>query len=252
MALNTNVDIISEVLVRLNASSTVAFYTDTILNAWENNAYKFVAAYKKWPVTLYMDSSTLFGTNSLNSTGDAYAYPSNFRSESIRWVKDSNPAPSQQMYDKVIFRDYNQYLTDFVGGKDRVFSDFGRTFFINPNIATGTIFVFGQIVPPTQDWTAPTATLFSGGDEEMNEAIVEEMLSYALTREKTPTSFYRGKFVSAAMAQHQKATDLLDAAWAKYQDEEFAYQSKNREMFKRFSVERGALRDDILRRDQFY
>lgn len=251
MALNTNMDCISEVLVRLNQSSAAAFYTDSILSAWYNDAYKYVAGYKKWPVTLYVDSSTNQASPTIGT--DGYTYPTNFRSMSIRWLKDSNATPSSTMYDKVRYQDYLQYQSDFPTGKDRVFSDFGRTFYVNANIATGTLYVYGQIVPAVADWTAAASTtLFSGGDEDVNEAIVEQMLSYALTREKTPTSFYRGKFISAAIYHHTAAQEILDATWVKYQDEEYAYQTKNREMFKRFSVERGALRDDILRRDQFY
>ena len=98
--LDTDANIIGEFLVRMNQSSTAAFYTDAITAGWFTNAHRWAAAYKKWPVTDYMDSSTVFGTGSTNALGDAYAYPTNFRTGSIRWIKDSNSTTSKQIYQK--------------------------------------------------------------------------------------------------------------------------------------------------------
>lgn len=251
MALKNDSDIIAEVLVRLNQSSTAAFYTDTILLGWFQNALKWSHAYKKWPVTEYMDSSK--NTTAPDIGTDGYTYPTQLRSESIRWLRDSNSVLTKRIYQKITYADYIQYQNDFPTGQDLVFSDFGRTFYVNPNIASGTLYVFGQTTPNVPSIIDSVASsLFSTADDEANESIVEEMVSYGLQREKTPTSFYKGHYVSASSFHHQTATSILEELWKRHQDEQFAYQTKNREMFKRFSVERGALRDDLLRRDQFY
>lgn len=251
MALQTFGDIKNEVLVRLDQGTTVAYYTDSMLGDWINDAYKWAAGYHRWPAFDYVDSSTTTASPSLGT--DGFTYPTNFKSESIRWMRDNNSNPSRRTYDKVRFQDYIQYQNDFPTGQDQIFSDFGRTFFVNVNVASGTLYLYGSINAPFLDKSDPTGqTLFSGADEQANEAIVEKVLSYALVKQQTPVNFYKGKYVSAAIVHASQGAEILDALWKNHQDEQFAYQAKNREMFKRFSVERGALRDDLLKRDQFY
>ena len=75
--LNTTYDIRNEVIVRMNTNTTSAYYTETILNTWVDQAYRWATNYKKWPHTEYMDSSMV-----PNSQGQAN-YPSNFFSEAF-------------------------------------------------------------------------------------------------------------------------------------------------------------------------
>src|SRR3990167_4637804 len=81
-------------------------------------------------------------------------------------------------------------------------------------------------------------------EEEGNEAIVEEVLSYAKTRElkENETNFH-----------HTRATQILDNLWTKINSEQFQYQTHRARggMFKRINVLGGGVDDELIRRDQF-
>ena len=49
--MNTLGEIKAEVLVELGADTTVAYYTDTILDKWINKAHIWSSGYKKWTFT---------------------------------------------------------------------------------------------------------------------------------------------------------------------------------------------------------
>jgi len=104
---------------------------------------------------------------------------------------------------------------------------------------------WGQYAPVNIDVTDLTAqTVFSDGDEEGNEAIVEEVLSYANTREKKENE---------VNFHHTRATQILDNLWNRIKDEQFQYQTHRSRggMFKRINVLGGGVDDELIRRDQF-
>lgn len=239
-----------EVLVRLNQSSTAAFYTDPILSSWFNQAHKWAAAYKKWPFTEGRSSTTFASAVTSEDGYTVLEYPEGFKSDSIRYLRIGG-----KKVRKVNFYKFQKFIEDNGSSTDRIFSDYGRRIYINPSIdLSGSTSVWGQFVPADYDYTAAAQnTVFTGGEEEGNEAIVREMLSYALLREKTPTAMVRGNAVSAAIIKHQEASKVLDSIFEKIAEEAFGYESTQDDgMFKRFDVLRGGFTEDLFRRDQFF
>lgn len=235
--LNNISDILNQVLVRGNVSTTSAsdgLYTDTILNQWINDATRFATSYRKWPFTEGRVSTTYV------SGTEEYTYPENFKSDSIRLLQVGG-----KRLDKRNFVDYQSYREDSSTGTKKIYSDFGRIYFINPNSGvSGTITVYGQFLPAQIDPSDKTTlTVFSNADEEGNEAIVEEILCYAKQREKLPQE---------AQYHHNRAIEILEGVWKRYQDEQFGYQTENRSIFKRFDVLDGAQQDEIFKRDQWF
>ena len=232
--LNNFGDIKDEVLVRLSASTTLGFYTDTILNDWFNQAYAWSASFHKWPFTERRDNTASF------SGTEESAYPSDFRTDSIRLLQVGG-----YRLQKVNFEDYQIFREERSSSDDRIWADFGRTFFINPNLdVSGTITAWGQYTPVPVDVTDLTATtVFSAAEEEGNEAIVEKMMEYAKKKERK---------INEALIHRQNAVDILEAIWKRHGDEQFSAHSKDRSMFKRINILSGATEDELLKRDQFY
>ena len=166
-------DIISEVVVRLGTDTTVAFYTDAILERWIDQAHRWGAGYHKWPFTEGKVSTTF------TTTPEAKLYPEGWRSDSIRLLQVGTDTPSRLQ--KLTFEDYQIYRENNNTGTDRVYSDFAGEFYINPNVdLSGTTTLWGQYMP------APLTgdTVFTGREDEGNEAIINEVMSYAMYREK--------------------------------------------------------------------
>ena len=233
--LNTFADIKNEVLVRLSASTTLGFYTDAILNSWFNDAYSWAASFKKWPFTERRDNTATWSSGT-----EDYAYPSDFRSDGIRLLQVGT-----RRLQKLTFEDYQIFREEEDSADDRVWADFGRRFYINPNVdSSGTITVWGQYTPVPVDVTDTTVTtVFSDAEEEGNEAIVEKILEFAKTKEKK---------MQESLVHRQKAVDILDAIWKRIGDEQFLAHTKNRGMFKRINILSGATEDELLKRDQWY
>ena len=227
-------DIIGEVLVRLEQGTTSAgLYTDTIMNNWVDQAHIQAATYKKWPFTEGRVTTTWA------SSAEEWNFEG-YRGDSFRFIQ-----VGVNRLQKVNFEDYQIYREKEPSGDDRIFSDFGRTLFINPNAdVSGTLTAYGQYRPTAFDTTDPTlTTVFTDAEEDGNEAMVRIMLSYAKTREKK---------LNQADVHLKNAVGLLDNIWDKYKDEQFAYHSHDRNMWERIDVLRGATNDELIKRDQFF
>lgn len=233
--LNTIGDLQTETLVRLGLSTTAtsnAGLTDTILNNWVREAHNWATAYHKWPATEGRVSSTYTTTEEWLFEG--------YKADSFRFIQVGG-----KRLQKLNFEDYQIFRETSPSANDRVYSDFGRTIFINPSVdASGTVTAWGQYAPVIDVTDKAALTVFSGFDEEANDAIVEEMLRYAKERER--------KLVEA-QAHHQKAIELLENVWKRSQDEASVYQTHpNRGgMYKRFDILRGVATEEVMRRDQF-
>ncbi len=232
--LTTSNDIKNEVLVRLGVSTTSAFYTDAILNGWVKTATRWATSFKKWPFTEGRTSTTY---TSANEEWDFEG----IKADSIRIAQIGG-----KRLQKLNFEDYQIFREESSSGSDRVFSDFGRLVFINPNVdLSGTLTVFAQYAPVDIDMTDTSSeTVFSGKDEEGNESIVEEILSYANTREKKENE---------ANFHHSKALQILEGIWDKIKAEQFNYQTHRTRggMWKRIDVINSGIEDDKINRDQF-
>lgn len=242
-------DIKNDVLVKLNTSTTVAFYTDTILNTWFNEAYMWAASYKKWPFTEAKDTSLTFSTGT-----EIYALPSQFKSNSVRHLTvGTNPAYN---IGKTEFGDYLYFREWMTSASDRLFAEFTRNLYINPNLdVNGTITLYGQKNITSLDGTnadSGNTTVFSGGEEEGNEAIVYKIMSFAMMRERNMAVAAKGKPSGEFALYDQKASAILEAIWKRITDEKFAAQQRNQGMFHRIDVLRGGFEEEVFKRDQFF
>lgn len=226
-------DIRNQVIVRSGISTTSAFFTETILNDWCTGAIRWAASYKKWPFTEGRVSTTYTTTEEWTFEG--------MKADSTRILQVGG-----KRYEKLNFEDYQIYREEEPSGTDKVFSDFGKTIFINPQAGgSGTLIAYSQFSPADVDVTDLTAkTVFSDGDEEGNEAVVEETLSYLNLRERKEDK---------ANYHHQRAEQILNGIWDRVKDEHFNYKThKSRGgMWKRFNVLAGGINDELTRRDQF-
>lgn len=232
-------DIKGEFLVRNQASTLVGFYTDTILNNWLDTSHKWAAGYKKWPHTEGRASTTFA---SLATSEDGYLtgnYPEGWKPDSIRLLTIGGKRVAKKDFYK-----FQSFLEDNTSNNERIFTDFGLNYYVNPNIdLSGSVSVWGQYTPANLDGTDTTLQTVFGATEEGNEAIVEMMMSYAKKREKK---------LPESIAHIKEAMRILDELWKKIQDEQYQYGVTNDDgMFKRIDIIHGGLRDDIFNRDQF-
>lgn len=248
MLYNTG-DIINEVLVKMNQSTTQAFFTDAILNTWVSKAHTWAAQYKKWPFTEGRNSTTFA---SLYTNEDGYltgVYPEGYKPDSIRRLTiGGKTINKKELYT------FLKFLEDNVNNTDKIYSNFGNLYFINPNSGvSGTITAWGQYIPGKLDATDPTAvTVFSGASDEGNQAIAEEVMSYAEERIGSPAVMIRGKVVSASLVHHQNAEEILERIWKNYEDEAMSYQSADNDgMWKRIDIVSGLPTDNLFHRDRF-
>lgn len=232
--ITTYSNLLDQVIVRLGVSTTSAFYTDAIIGGWIRSATRWATSYKKWPFTEARLSTTYVeGTEEWNFEG--------IKADSIRMLQVGG-----KRFQKLNFEDYQIYK-EKAAGEEKNFSDFNRTLFINPLAdASGTLTIWAQYAPVDIDITdASATTVFSNYDEEGNEAIVEKVLAYANLREKKENE---------ANLHDAKAVQILDNLWKRITDEQFNYHTTSARdgMFERFDVLKGAMSDDLIKRDRFY
>lgn len=240
MAFNTVGDIQAEVLVRMNRTTTDSFITDAMLQDWTGAAHTWAAAYKKWPFTEGR-STTTFTTAVTDDNGEVVInYPEGWKSDSIRYMQIGG-----KRVQKVQPYEYQRFREDSPSDSKRIFTDFGRLVLVNPNIdLSGTVMFWGQYTPTIDPTDLTATTVFSGYEEDGNDAIVEKMISYIRRREH---------LTEEALVNEKTATEKLEAIWKRSQDEQAMYQSGDNDgMFKRIDVIQGANRDDLFHRDRFF
>lgn len=237
--IRTQGDIIDEFVVRGQINTASGFYTDAIIRDWGTQAVRYASGLHKWPFTEGRQSTTFA---SLITSEDGYLrgeYPEGWKPDSIRLLTIEG-----KRVDKKDFYQFRDFLEDNSSSTERIYSDFYRNYYINPQIdLSGTVTVWGQYTPVV-DMTDTTATTpFSDHEEEGNDAIIEIMLSYAKTREKKSQD---------SLTHLQKAQQILEEIWKRILDEQYQYQTtKNDGMFERFDVLEGGFSDEIFKRDQF-
>jgi len=230
-------NIINEVLVRNNRTTTDSFISDTMLEDWLREANNYCVSQYKWPLSEIRDKSTSWGgTEEIPYTD----FTVNFKADSIRILQIGG-----KRLQKINFEKYKDFREDLPSDTSKYYSDWGRTLWINPNCGlTGTIAAFGQYTPVIDPTDATATTIFSDFDEEGNEAIVEKMTSYLKRREHLPQE----------AELHDQRTDMVLAKiWKKIQNEQFKYQSGSESdgLFRRFDAIEGGFSDTLFKRDQF-
>jgi len=229
--MRTKTDIITEVLVRNNRTTTDGFITNTMLTNWYTEANYWASDFEKWPFAEGRYSTTYTSTEEWSFEG--------YKADSIRFLTIGG-----EIYKKINFRNYKQLLADYTDYSDKVFSDYGKVVYINPGAnGTGTLVVYGQYQPYIDITDENGTTVFSDWNEEANEAIVEKMTSSLKRREHLPDE---------AELHDQRAVLKLKEIWDKISKEQSEYQTQDDDgMFKRFDVLKGGFRDDLLNEDQF-
>lgn len=239
MTLSTSGDIQTEFLIRNNRTTTDTFITDVTLRAWEQEAHNYVTSYKKWPFTEGKFSTTYTGVT--DETGFAVTdYPENWRTDSIRYATIGG-----KRYTKINFYKFQSFFEDNPASDMKYISDYARRIYINTiGNPGGSIYLWGQYTPSFDASDLTATTVFSYVDEEGNDAIVEKMSAYLAAREHRDAE---------ATEHDQKAQVKLDAMWKRWGENQFDYQTVPDDgQWKRFDVQRGAMRDDLFRRDRWY
>lgn len=224
-------EIIAEVLVRLGADTTMAFYSDDMMSDWFLQALRWSARYKKWPFTEGKESTTY------SSSTEEYAYPEKWRPDGIRLLQVGG-----KRLQKLNFYDYQKYREDNSDGTDKVFTDYYDRYFINPNIGlSGTITVWGQYEPYFDITDETGKTFFSNRADDGNEAVINRMISFAKEKEQ--------KYQEHTLYL-QKAQAILDGIWKDIQDEQAMYQAKDTNLWASFDAVNGTYRSS--NEDLFY
>jgi hypothetical protein len=230
-------DVINEVLVRNNRTTTDSFITDQMLEDWLREAHAYCSTYKKWPFTEVRDESVAWaGEEEI----DYSAFNVNYRSDSIRILQIGG-----RRLQKLNYEDYLIFKEQSPSSDDRVFSDFGRVLFINTVAdVSGTISAYGQYLPSIDPTDATATTVFSTYDEEGNEALVEKMTGYLKRREHLPDE---------AELHDARADQKMERVWDRIGGEQHAYQTHRDRggMWSRIDIVDGWHEDEKFRRNQF-
>lgn len=230
-------EIKNEALQRHGVTTTAAFYTDTIMDDFIKSAHRVATAFKKWPFTEGRIQTTF--TSGSGTDSDEYSFEG-YKSDSFRIMTIGG-----EKHKKLNFEDYIIFRQATPDANDRVFTNYGRLVYINPNTdSTGTLVAYGQYIPVDPDTTDPdSTTVFSDTEAEGNEAIIELVLSYMNLRERKAD---KAKF------HKETAMQILDGIEGLIEDEGFNYQTHKTRggMWNRVDVVGGFYTDDF-KRDQF-
>lgn len=237
--LNTISDIITEVLVRGQQSTTSGLITDDMLNDWLTEKHRTTAGYKPWPYTEGR-ASTTYASLVQDEDGDLRGeYFENWKPDSIRLLRIGG-----KRVRKMQFQQYMRHREDTPDNADKVFTDYGLIYKLNPNAdLSGTITAWGQFTPYIDVTDSNALTVFSNRNEDGNEAIVEAMIGELKQRENK---------MEEAQAHMQKAMFILNTMWDKVKDEQHGYHGGEPGMFEYINILAGGLRDDVVRRDRWY
>lgn len=224
--MRTRDDIFTEVLVRNNRTTTDGFITDAFLKNWYTNANAWAASFHKWPFT-EGKASTTYSTSVTDDMGNAVIpYPEGWKADSIRVMTIGG-----KRMDKLAFNSFLRFIENNLNNSARIYSDFGRQLYVNVNAdVSGTLTAFGQYMPYLDVTDETGLTIFSGYDDEGNEAIVEKMSEYLKRREHLDDE---------AELHDKRAIAKLEEIWKRVQDEQYAYQTRDQGMFEDFDVIRG-------------
>lgn len=236
--IKTYSEIRTDILDKGGINTTSAFYTQDMINNWIQQANRWATSYKKWVFTEGRVSTTY--TTGTGENSDEWNFEG-LKADSIRILKVGS-----DLFEKLNFEDYLIFRDEEPDSNDRVYSDFGRTVFINPNSdSSGTLTAYAQFAPVDIDVTdEESVTVFTNWEEEGNEAIVEKVLSFISNRERNK---------SEAQFHHDKAVQILESIKGVIDDEQYAYKTHSARggMWKRINILGGALQDELFKRDQF-
>lgn len=231
----TRGDLRDEILVRSGKDTTSAWVTDAILNDWLSQSHRWAANFKKWPFPEGRVSTTWASST---EEWDFEGYQSN----SFRYLEVGG-----KRFQKVNWEDYKIYKEQKSTGQDKIYSEFGGLVFVNTSAdVSGTLTAYGKYMPANFDATDDTTeTVFSEGNDEGNQAIIEEGIAYAMRRD--------GK-LDEALQHHNLAIDHLNRLWEKIKAEKSLEHTVEVRggMFKRMDVLKGGFEDVVNNESRFF
>ena len=239
MALNTISDIVDEVMVRGQQNTTTGFLNDTMLNDWLTEKHRMAAGYRPWPYTEGR-ASTTYASLVTDEDGDLRGnYFENWKPDSIRYMLIGG-----DRVQKMNFQNYLRFREDSPSSQDRVFTDFGLIYKLNPNAdVSGTIAAWGQFIPYIDVTDNTALTVFSNRNENGNEAIVEAIVSEIKQRSNDP---------NGSKKHFDKAMFLLNEMWEQIRGEQHGYHGGDTGMFEHFDVLAGGSREDLTNPRRWY
>lgn len=214
MSLATRANLEAELVSQLQVASNSSLFPSTRITSLIKNAYI-------WATQLFIWTDLVRAkcTDSV-ANQEYYDYPEEFRSLTIvRLTMDD------LSYKRKNFEDYLAYRENNPGSTFKMFSSFGRQFFIHPTpTANGTnnIDVWGAIQADELDDTSDE-TIFTNSKEQGNEAVVRKALSVALKR------------VNPSLAESEEKAAILTLGKLN-QDENKYLQRDQRVQHPKFSV----------------
>ena len=177
--MTTRSDLETEVIARLQVASNSTLYPAARITTIVQSAYMWATQLVVWHDLVRAVCTHTTANN------EYYDYPANFRSESIiRMEIDS------EEYKRKNYEDYLAFKADNPSSTKKMFSSFGRQFFVHPTpTTTGTdnLTVWGAIQADALTLST-SVPIFSYNKEEANEAVIKKSLSIALVRSDPNTA----------------------------------------------------------------
>jgi len=172
-------DLETELIARLQVASNSTLYPSARITTIIQSAYMWSTQLVIWhDLVRAVCTSTIAGN-------EYYDYPANFRSESIIRMEVDDVEYTRKNYE-----DYLAFERDNPSSTKKMFSSFGRQFFIHPvPTITGTdnLVVWGAIQADALSLST-SIPIFSYNKEEANEAVIKKALSIALVRSDPNTA----------------------------------------------------------------
>lgn len=171
MATRANLE--AELIARLQVAANSTLYPAARVTKIIQDAYLWATQ-----LVIWHDLVRARATGTV-AAQEYYDYPDNFRSESIiRLTIDG------EEYRRKNFEDYLTFKKNNPSSTKKMFSSFGRQFFVHPTptaTGAGNMIAWGAIQADPLSAT-DTISIFSYNKEEANEAVIKKGLSIALIR----------------------------------------------------------------------
>lgn len=193
----------AELVARLQVASNSSLFPSARIKTLINDAYL-------WATSLYVWVELVRGRRTTSvASAEYYDFPVDFRSGSLFFMLVNGLE-----YKRKNFEDYQHYKLSGSVTTKRIFSFYGRQYFVTPIPSAGVnIDIWGavQAAKLVQD---SDQTIFSGQNSQGNEAIIKRALSVATK----PTSPINRTGISAAGIETTEAQQILANLFMKQQE----------------------------------
>lgn len=212
----------TETLERLSASTSTQYITKTMVDRWLNMSMHWALSFKKWPM---LESS---GSDLIDSTG-TYPYPTGMKTKSCFLITVGG-----KRFVKIRYEDYLKYKEDYPTGTDRVWAEYDRNTFINGNACSvGDAVIFYGIIKVSNLSGATDKTPFADAEDAGDEAIIRKAYAMGLQR--------YGDDQNLVLSEEKAAADILNMVYDRIRESAPREFLKNTKMFKRINVIKGVV-----------